>query len=184
MAPGCLDVSQSPVALKRNFVGSKDSDFPGGNPRDERLGWDDLSRAHDGAGCDQRILPDLGAIEHHRADPDQGPFRYPAAVHHRAMADADLVGQEGGETTGRDMQRGLVLDIRPLANHDALDVPAQNAAVEHTRIASDLDIADHHGARRHPNRGMDPRPKLTEGAQDRALAPGAVTQDGISSLPS
>ena len=62
----------------------------------------------------------------------------------RAVADRDPVAEDARKVI-REMQHGVVLDIRVMADDDAVDVAAQHRAIPHVRMRAERHIADDRG---------------------------------------
>jgi hypothetical protein len=110
--------------LEDDLVRGEWPDFAGGHASDQHSGCDDLTRPNHGSCGDERVLTDLGTIENNCPDPNQSAIPHTAPVDDRAMSDCDVVSQQGGKAPFRNMQRGLILNIRPLTDSNVMHIAA------------------------------------------------------------
>src|SRR5450631_3127490 len=94
---------------------------------DQRIVRETLAFGYHAAGADQRILPDLDAVEHDCAHPDQAVIANAAAMHDDVVTDHAIAADHHGETW-ISMQRRIVLDLRAFAQFDPFVVAAQHGA--------------------------------------------------------
>jgi len=163
-----LDIAERPLPLQIDLLGCEASDRLGGHSRNEGLGIHDLFGPNNGPRRNKRVLANLRTIEHDRADPDQRAIADATAMHDRAMADRDLITEEGRVAALGHMQRRLVLNIRSFADANMMNIATQDRAVKNARIEPDLDIPDNDGTGRDPNALMKTRNEFVKGAHDRA----------------
>src|SRR5690606_31731604 len=74
-----------------------------------------------------------------------------ATMQDRTVPDCAASAHRQGKTDIR-MHDSVFLHVRIVADRDRFIVTAQNRAEPDADIAPDVDIADHHGVRRHPTR--------------------------------
>jgi hypothetical protein len=91
------------------------------------------------------LLSNYRPIENHSSHPDQHFIANGAGMHDCGMADRYKVPKTAGIIIGK-MNDGVVLDIRVMANHDAIDIAAENGMVPNAGPVAQGDIADNHGA--------------------------------------
>jgi hypothetical protein len=168
MGSGGLDIAQRASTLQLDFLRKQLSEFAGRHAHREHSGSDLRPRGHDGTRRDQGILADLRPIEHDRPDPDQRAIMNPTAMYDGAVTHRDFMAQKCREAIGRDVERGLILDIRALANANSLDIAAQDRSVEDARVLTDLDIANDGGPGRDPDTRVQPGASISEGSNDRS----------------
>jgi hypothetical protein len=110
----------------------------------ERAGRNFRSLCYQRLRADERLLADDCAIEDHCAHADQRFVADGAGMDNRAMADRDPVADEARKIV-REVQHGVVLDVRVMADNDAVDVAAQHRAMPHARMSAKRHIADDRG---------------------------------------
>src|SRR5439155_22004020 len=81
------------------------------------------------------------------AHPDQRAVADARAVDDRAVANDDVVADVGGRVAV-DVDDAVVLEVRPLADHHAVQVGAHDGPVPDRAVGADRDIADHGGGGR------------------------------------
>src|SRR5438270_3411496 len=113
-----------------------------GTPHDERIVREHLVLGHQSAGTDQTVLSDLRAIENDGTHADEAVASDAAAMQHHVMADDAIVADREGKP-GISMKRGIVLDLRALAELDPFVVATQNRAEPHAGIALQAHAPDH-----------------------------------------
>src|SRR5581483_10847631 len=118
----------------------------GRRARGEHPGRDLLSLADDGAGGDHAPRPDPGPLEDDRAHPDERAVLDHAALEHRAVADRD-VAPDNRRQALRAVDHGVVLDARPVADLDPVEVAAEHGPEPDARAGADGDVPDQRGAR-------------------------------------
>jgi hypothetical protein len=111
---------------------------------DERAGRDFRSLRHERPRADERLFADDRAIQNHRAHADENFVADGAGMDNRAVADGDPVAQDARKIV-RKMQHGVVLDVRVMADNDAVDVAAQHGAIPHARMRAERHIANDDG---------------------------------------
>jgi len=151
---------------------------PGRSAEHQRAGRDFHALRHQRVGSDERLPAHHRAVQNHRAHANQHFIAYLAGVDNCRVAHGHVIAQPAGELV-RQVQHRVVLDVGMVAHDDAVDVPAQNGVVPNTRISSQPDITQHHGAVGDVNSRSEARPFPQEGrelsfqfAHDRAY--GAV----------
>ena len=92
----------------------------------------------------KRLFADDRAVQNHRAHADERFVADGAGVDDRAVADGDPVADEARKIV-REMQHGVVLDVRVVADDDAVDVAAQHRAIPHARMRAERHVADDGG---------------------------------------
>jgi hypothetical protein len=107
----------------------------------ERAGRNFRSLRHERLRADDGLLPDDRAVQNHRAHADERFVADDARVDDRAVADGDPVADEARKLV-REMQHGVVLDVRVMADDDAVDVAAQHRAIPHARMRAERHVAD------------------------------------------
>jgi hypothetical protein len=110
----------------------------------ERTGRNFCSLRHEGLRADERLFADDRAIQNHRAHADERFVADGAGVDNRTVTDRDPVAENAREVI-REMQYGIVLDVRVMADDDAVDVAAQHRAIPHARMCAKRHIADDRG---------------------------------------
>lgn len=90
---------------------------------DEGLFADDSSVQNDGAHADKNLVTDFAGMDD------------------RAVAHGDPITHNAWEII-RDVQHSVVLNIRVMADGDAVDVAAQDASVPNARVRAESHIAD------------------------------------------
>ena len=95
---------------------------------DERAGWDFHSLRHERFRADDGLSADDCAVENHRAHAYQHFVADGAGVDNGAVANGDPVADEARKIV-RKVQHGVVLDVRVVADDDAVDVAAQHRAI-------------------------------------------------------
>ena len=146
-----LDIAQRTRSLEFDFLGSQRPQLAGGYPHCQHAVSDPRPGGYDSARGDQRIFPDLGAIQYDRPDSDQRPIVYATSMHDRAVSDRNFVPKDRREPTLGDMKGGLILDVRAFADADSLNVASQHRREEDAGILADLDISDDGGSGRNPH---------------------------------
>jgi len=81
------------------------------------------------------------AVQNHRAHADERFVADGAGVDDRAVADGDPVADEARRIV-REVQHGVVLDVRVVADDDAVDVAAQHRAIPNAGKISNRHVAD------------------------------------------
>lgn len=121
------------------------------------------SRRHHGTGGDDGVFSHLRAVHQHGAHADQATVADGAGVQRHVMADGDLVADHQRVGAAGDVQDASVLDVRPLADADVIDVSANHRVEPDTAFLADDDIADDLGALGDPGGGMNLRYGVFEG---------------------
>ena len=111
---------------------------------DERAGRDFRSLRHERLRADERLPADDRAVQNHRAHADERLVADGAGVDDRAVTDGDPVADEARKIV-REMQHGVVLDVRVVADDDAVDVAAQYRAIPHARMRAERHVTDDGG---------------------------------------
>src|SRR5262249_27315466 len=96
-------------------------------------------------GTDQRPRADAGAVEHDGPHPDQAIVADLAAVEDHPVPDGHAVADARGAALV-DVDERQVLEVRALADLDAIRVSAAHRVEPHARVGPDRDLAPHHGA--------------------------------------
>src|SRR5262249_26820562 len=100
--------------------------------------WHHRARREYRAGGDDAAAADLAVIQHDRADADERPRTHATAVHHRAVADADIVGDIQIDT-------GLRVNDRAVLNvHAAPDANRRDIAADHDVMHDGAIVAEGH----------------------------------------
>src|SRR5205085_7321470 len=90
---------------------------------------------------DDGLTADHRLVEHDRADPDQAQVRDRARVQDDVVPDGDPGADPRSESLVRDVDDGQVLDVRLLADLDALLLASHHAAVPDAGAIADDDVA-------------------------------------------
>ena len=138
------------VFLRRNFqlapfFGAQDPRHPGGRPQNQRPGRNLGPLGDQGIGAEQTAFADHGAIQDDCAHADQHFVPNRAGVHDRRMADGDVVADQARKVSGHVHHR-LVLDVGVVADHDPVDVTAENGVKPDARMVANSNITDDHRA--------------------------------------
>ena len=91
------------------------------------------------------MFADDSSVQNHRAHADKTFITDFACVDDRAVANGDPVAKETRKIV-REVQHGIVLDIRVVADDDAVDVAAKHRAIPHAGMRAECDIADDSGS--------------------------------------
>src|SRR5450830_1803753 len=115
-----------------------------GRADDQRIVRKRLSFGDDSTGADQTIFSDLGAIEYDRTHADQTVIADDTAVQDDVVADHTIAADD--ERKSRiGVQRGIILDLRALAELDPFVVAAQHRAEPDARLRLQPHAADQRG---------------------------------------
>ena len=135
---------------------------PGGGADGQSTGGDLGPFAHKGASGDK------GSRAYHRSVHDDGSHTDERAIFDRApmkngtMADRDVVANERGILTGRDMDYGIVLKIGSSSDADIVDIAPNDGSEPDRRFRPKVDISDDVGVRRD-------KAILSDGRQDASI---------------
>ena len=111
---------------------------------DERAGRDFRSLRHQRLRADDGLFADDRAIQNHRAHADERFVADGAGVDDGGVADGDPVADDARKIV-REVQHGVVLDIRVVADDDAVDVAAQHRAIPHAGMRAERHVANDDG---------------------------------------
>ena len=150
-----------------DLVGHELAHHLGGRADDHRAVGKLLAFGDERARADQAMPADLCAVEHHRADADQRAVADGAAMQHHLVADRDVLAERDGKAHVG-MQHAAVLHVRTAADFQQLGVTAQNCAEPHTRVDTQLDVADHLRAVGDPGTGCESRGEFIELVESHA----------------
>src|SRR5215831_2262840 len=128
---------------------------------DKRTVGEALTLGDQGAGADQTVAADPGAVEHDRAHADQAVIGDRAAVQNDVVADHAVVADDKRETR-IGVQRRVVLDLRTFADLDPLVVAAQHRAEPDAGVDLEPHAPDHARALGNPMAGMQIGPLAVE----------------------
>src|SRR6185503_14279475 len=156
-----------------------------GPAEDERTRRDARPGCDQSAGADQALRADHDAVEDDRAHADEGSVLDDAPVNDRVVADGYPITERRAELPADHVQGGVVLDVRPGADPDGLDVAADHRAEPDARLRADHDVADD-GCRLHDERrGVDAgRPTGVRGDHPSRLSAARVATSMRALRPS
>ena len=76
-------------------------------------------------------------------------------MENRAVANGDPVAEDAGQYV-REVQHGVVLNVRVMADDDAVDVATQHGAIPHARMRAERHVAEHNGGPGNVNAFAEP----------------------------
>src|SRR5262249_37338943 len=116
--------------------------------------WRNLcSWGEEGARAEDRLFSYLDPIENHRAHSDQNAVLDDAAMQNHVMPHNDIGSDDGRPGVVGHMDRGVVLNVRAVANPNEVHVATQHGVEPNARVGSEHDVANDRGRWRHVNRG-------------------------------
>ncbi len=134
-----------------DLVRAQEAHAARGIPDPELAVADDATLRHDRARADECMPLDEAAVHDRRAHADQARVLHRAAVQHGAVADRDVGADRDREAAERvlrvvrDEHQRAVLDVRALADADAMRVAANDGGRPDRGIVSHRDVADDMG---------------------------------------
>lgn len=126
------------------FILSQWADNASGRAVDEGLGRDLHALRDQRIGPDDRLGTDVGAIEDCRSHADEDIIRNGAGMDDGGVTYGDIIADHAGKIVG-EMDDGVVLDVRVVANHDAIDITAKYRVIPDARAVAEGDVADDDG---------------------------------------
>lgn len=167
-----LDVSERTLGLKFDLARVQLSHRLRRNTHCQLARRYSRPRGHNGSGGDQGGLAHFCTVENDCTDSDQRSVANHTPVHNCTVADGHLVANQAGKTISRDMDRRLILDIRPSSDSNVVNITSHHGSVPDTRIGTDHHITHDHGTRRYPRRSVYSRFMVAKAANDRLTEPG------------
>ena len=133
-----------------------------------------FARRNDRTGADETVVFDHRTIQHRRTHADQAGIADTAGMHDGAVADGDIVADQGREadrlaagSVVTDMEDGAILDISSGADADVVDVAADDGARPDRAVVADVHVADDGAGRVDEHAFAEAGGDAIEGAQSR-----------------
>lgn len=145
MIGGVGGVFLGPVLQTAPFLRGQRTDHFRRGTEHHGSGGDAGALGDQGVCPDDALLADLGAVEDGGAHADEAFVPDGAGVDDGGMADGDVAANDRAEVVGQ-VNHGVVLDVRVIADDDAVDVTPQHGSVPDARVIAEGDVADHRGA--------------------------------------
>ena len=101
------------------------------------------ARFHKRRSTNDTVLTNGRAIDNHRAHADQRVTPYHTAVQNRSVADMSVLFHHR-ILAGKSVHHAVILDIRPIFNHDTPKISAQAGIGANINTFAENDIANQH----------------------------------------
>ena len=137
-----------PVLEIRNFLGLQWAHNLRRHAHDERAGRNAHPLRDQSVGTDDAAFSDDRAVQNCRTHADEAFVLDGAGVQNRAMTDGNIFSHDHWQIV-REMNDRSILDVRPFADFDIIDVAAQNGGGPDAAAGGESHVADHDGVRRH-----------------------------------
>jgi hypothetical protein len=143
-AAGDFDVFGGELEVGGAFVFGERADDAAGGSDDEGAFGDDHAFGHEGTRSDDAARADVTAIEEDGTHADEDFIFHPASMHDGAVADGDVVANDGGVVV-TDMDDSAVLNVAAGADMDGVDIATKNSAIPDAGLGVKGHITDDHG---------------------------------------